>query len=423
MAPPPLRKIFFAMLLICLAASLFLTAVYAPGTLNQPLKFLGNMGGNTIVGMVYAMVIWKMVDILNRRHPWEQRPGLRFMLELAGIILIVIVLATLTHFIWGAALGASPGESLKSLEFSYYVTSLFIPVLATLFMEARGFFRNWRKALLRTERLKFSDLQTRHAYLQNQIKPHFLFNSLNVLSSLVHKNPDLAERFISELSKLFRRLLEMDSREIVPLQEEIEAFNSYLFLVKMRFGEALQVEVADHQAFQQHFIPPFTLQLLLENAVKHNDMAQDQPMLVRVDFQDDYVVVANTFRPKARAEEKSTGIGLKNLRERYGLMTRKQVRVGNTENEFIVHIPLLDSAEPMEKMNGARRWSEGFLGFHENWEKVEKIAADGSLIVEEKWSSKTPFGEQSWTRQRRKKQREPRRSRWGRRGKENDGKT
>lgn len=349
MAAPPFRKIFFAMLMVCMAFSLFFTVVYSSAAINHPAKFLGIVGGNVLVGMAYSLIIWKLVDVLNQRHPWQERPGLRFMVELVGLILTVTVLTTITYVLWGAAEGQPPGETLKQLRFAHYVNSLYIPAIVTLFVEARGFLRNWRKALLRAEQLKFSDLQTRHAYLQNQIKPHFLFNSLNVLASLVHKDPDLAEKFINELSKLYRRLLEMDSREIVPLQEEIDAFTSYLFLVKMRFGEALMVETGDYQALKNYFIPPFTLQLLLENAVKHNEMAQDQPLLVRVEFQGEHVQMANTFRPKIRAAEKSTGIGLKNLRERYKLMTRKQIQVETTSSEFIVRIPLLDNAEPLEK--------------------------------------------------------------------------
>lgn len=349
MGLPPFRKIFLAMLMICVAFSLFFTAVYSSAAIHQPAKFFGILAGNIVVGMSYSLIIWKMVDVLNQRHPWQNRPGLRFMAELGGLVLTVMVIATLAYLVWGAFSGEPPGESLSHLSFAYYVNSLYIPAIVTMFVEARSFLKNWRKALLRAERLKFNNLQTRHAYLQNQIKPHFLFNSLNVLASLVHKDPDLAEKFINELSKLYRRLLEMDSREIVPLQEEMDAFTSYLFLVKMRFGDALNVAIADYQSFKNYFIPPFTLQLLLENAVKHNEMAQDQPMLVRVDFQPDYVVVSNTFRPKIRASEKSTGIGLKNLKGRYHLMTRKQILVEMTPVEFIVRIPLLDNAEPHDK--------------------------------------------------------------------------
>jgi hypothetical protein len=342
---------WIAAFVVSVGIGLFFVVVYSPQLLHSShwVSLVWALSANTIIGLTYFGYLWKLVDYLNRRLPWEKSPGKRLLAEVVGVLFIILNVATGALIWFGLYAGDSWAEIRQRLSVEAYVNASYTPIIVTMFMEARGFLRQWRAALMRAERLRFANLEARHAYLQHQIKPHFLFNSLNVLASLVHKDADLAERFIHELSKLYRRLLEMDAHEVVPLAEEMAAFESYLFLVKMRFGESLQVQVGDFSALPEKCVPPFTLQLLLENAVKHNEMAKDRPVEISLAFDENHAVITNLLRPKARPDEKSTGIGLKNLRQRYALLSEQPLVVTKTEQQFVVKIPLLDPAEASPK--------------------------------------------------------------------------
>lgn len=179
--------------------------------------------------------------------------------------------------------------------------------------------------------------------LKNQVSPHFLFNSLSILSSLVHVDANLSEKFIDQLSKAYRYILEQKDNETVSLKTELDFLNSYAFLLKIRFENKFDVDISitDHEAEEYH-IAPLTLQLLIENCVKHNRMSQREPLIIRILITDDYLVVANPVRPRDETERlSSTGIGLANIKNRYQLLTTRSVQIAKQNDLFTVKIPLL----------------------------------------------------------------------------------
>lgn len=298
---------------------------------------------NIVIGLVYFWYLWSLVEYLNRRLPWVEHPGKRFIVELGGVLLIVLNVSIGAYVWYGLMEGWIWTKGIQYYSLRLFISSTYLPVLVTLFMEARWFLFNWKETLLRAERLKFSNLEAQHDYLRQQIKPHFLFNSLNVLASLVHKDADLAEKFVLELSALYRRLLEMHDRDTVSLREELTAFESYVFLMKMRFGDALKVEIQAPDVQDNYVIPPFTLQLLLENAVKHNEMSQSNPITVQVEMNEPCITVRNTRKPKLRPTEPSTGIGLDNLKKRYQLLSDQPLEVVSDATTFLVKVPILSA--------------------------------------------------------------------------------
>ncbi|WP_421830368.1 sensor histidine kinase [Larkinella sp.] len=194
---------------------------------------------------------------------------------------------------------------------------------------------------IQTERLEKESAQAQFMALKNQVNPHFLFNSLSILSSLVEVDAKLSVQFINRLSKAYRYILEQRDNERTRLQTELDFIDAYTFLLKIRFDEKLQVAITVSETDANRYaIAPLTLQLLIENAVKHNQMSAQKPLLVSIYTEGDYLVVANPLQLRPQ-NDSSTGVGLQNIMNRYALLTDRPVWVGEQDDQFVVKIPLL----------------------------------------------------------------------------------
>ena len=195
-----------------------------------------------------------------------------------------------------------------------------------------------RENLLLAQR---AQVETQLKLLQQKVDPHFLFNNLNVLSSLVERNPAAASEFVTHFTRLYRYILQHRDAEIVSLDEELAFARNYIYLVEQRFGLAYRFEVAlAAEQAQKHMIIPTALQGLIENAVKHNEGSARLPLLVRIAMAGDYLTVSNQLRPKSPASD-SAGTGLENLQARYRLLTDRPVEVSREAESFAVRLPLL----------------------------------------------------------------------------------
>jgi sensor histidine kinase YesM len=199
-----------------------------------------------------------------------------------------------------------------------------------------------RDAQLQTEELKKKNIEAQFEILRNQVNPHFLFNSLNVLSSLVHENPDLASDFIERLSKVYRYLLSNRNQKLVALKEEVSFLHSYLFLLSVRYPDNLRTNLEiPAEYLEKYFIPPATLQILIENVIKHNVVSHKKPLTIRISNKHgNYLTVSNNLQEKL-SKTPSTSVGLSNIVERYRYLTRQEVIIEKNNNEFRVRIPLL----------------------------------------------------------------------------------
>lgn len=200
-----------------------------------------------------------------------------------------------------------------------------------------------RSMEIRTEQLIKENALAQFEALKNQVSPHFLFNSLSILSSLVHVDANLSEQFIDQLSKAYRYILEQKDNDTVPLGTELDFLNSYAFLLKIRFENKFDVKVlVTGQEAEKYRVAPLTLQLLIENSVKHNRMSQKEPLIVSILIAGDHLVVRNPNRPRNEIERiSSTGIGLANIKSRYQLLSKNPVLVEHDEELFTVKIPLI----------------------------------------------------------------------------------
>jgi hypothetical protein len=286
------------------------------------------------------LFFWKgnqyWVHFWNKRISWLEQPGKRFII---GVV-TVLVYTPLIHIILNETYNLLPGVSI-GLGGEDVIYSILITFFITFFMFARSFLDNWRKASLDTERIKREQMSTKYESLKNQVNPHFLFNSLNALTNLVYEDQDMAADFIRKLSKVYRYVLDNQSKEVVPLETELAFVNSYLFLQRIRFDDKLKVNI-DVKGYEKTMIPPIALQMLFENAIKHNTIAEEEPLTIDVYVENEkMLVIKNNLQKKNIPIEESAGVGLKNVQARFEFLSQTKVEIKETDIEFIVKLPLL----------------------------------------------------------------------------------
>ena len=210
-------------------------------------------------------------------------------------------------------------------------------------MHARGFMNNWKAAVgkeTKIQKVIAGSASAQFDALKNQLDPHFLFNSLNVLTSLIDEDPDNAQRFTTSLSKVYRYVLEQKNKELVTVDDELNFARTYMSLLKMRFEDSIIFDIPEKVSNPEAKVVPLSLQLLLENAVKHNTVAENKPLHIKIFELDNTLVVSNNKQPN-HVVKKSSGVGLANIAQRYGLLTKRKMVIDETAKTFSVAIPML----------------------------------------------------------------------------------
>jgi sensor histidine kinase YesM len=226
------------------------------------------------------------------------------------------------------------GDQLNMTVYSSVGLTIFI----SLILHSRSFLLSWKETKIESERYQKESIAARYESLKNQVNPHFLFNSLNALTNLVYEDQDKAVKFIKQLSEVYRYVLDTRERELVSLSEEVAFLTSYIYLQQIRFGEKLQVHL---KIDAEGMVAPLALQMLIENAIKHNIVSEDDPLTIRIYTDEGYLVVENNLQKKLISAEPSVGIGLENICNRYKFLSNKQVEVTEASNIFKVRLPLI----------------------------------------------------------------------------------
>ncbi|MEZ5071074.1 MAG: histidine kinase [Bacteroidales bacterium] len=285
-----------------------------------------------------------LVDILDKRLPWLEAPIKRLVVQLVSLFLFSAFMIFLGFYAWFAIY---EDLSLKEMFFFIlpYVKVVYIFVfLSLLIANTLLFFKNWKESVVKQEELKRAHLALQNQSLRDQLQPHFMFNSLSSLLTLIDTDPENAKQFVHKLSAVYRYVLEQRDQELVPLEEELGFLLDYVFLMRIRYGENLRVEIRG-TAGTSSLLVPLSLQMLVENAIKHNEISADHPLLVRVVLEKEVVRVENELR-KRDAGRSSTGTGLENLSKRLRYFTDSELRIRETDREFTVVLPLLH-AQPV----------------------------------------------------------------------------
>ena len=294
---------------------------------------------------IYTLVLWEGTRLIfirvTRRYPnlsdWRKR--------LKWILMLAIVFTAVSCSIVGVILNAIPnlGEhNPMPKPLAAYGASYIMLAMVGAIYESMRFFNLWKKVLVEKEQIERAHLSSQLEGLRNQVNPHFLFNSLNTLIYLIPEDTNKAVRFVQQLSKVYRYVLESRDNGLIPLREELEFLHAYIYLQHERFGDNLQVAIRIPDTRQNAAIVPLSLQMLFENAIKHNIISTEKPLRIEVFTENDHLVVRNNLQRKNQVMD-STGVGLQNIRDRYRMLVDKDVEVIVSQQFYTVLLPLAHS--------------------------------------------------------------------------------
>jgi len=293
-----------------------------------------------IISMLLSGGISEIVRFSDKRFPWLEKPIQRLLFDVA----VVIVYSFVVAFILASVFSLLVWDYFTLENFNVdaildsTTTPIFIALIITAFFTSRSFLIEWKRAAIETEKMKNEKLESQYQGLKDQLNPHFLFNSLNVLSNLVYEDADKANRFIEQLSRIYRYVLEVQNEEFVTLETELAFASSFMELQKTRFGDKFLFEVNVPET-RNYGIAPLSLQLLLENIFKHNAATKDKPLQIWIAQHKDVLIVKNNIQ-KRESESDGTGLGLKNISERTRHLTGKTIQIDTSEEYFTVTVPL-----------------------------------------------------------------------------------
>lgn len=275
----------------------------------------------------------------SKKLDWTKNPKKANTISLLMYIVFGLIYSSLIPYLYDLWWEVSPSE----IRFDVFVKGLMIfslHLIVVLMFYSTQLATHWNKSIEKNEVLKRENLAAKFEALKNQVNPHFLFNSLNTLSGVVESKPELATDFIKKLSDIYRYVLEQSDKELVSIQDEMKFVEDYIFLSKMRFGEAL-IFNSVLPANSNVQVVPLGIQMLVENAIKHNAIASDMPLKIELGFKNEFLFLRNNIQPKNTIISDKKPQGLENLKKRYDYLSNSGVEISKTRNEFLVKLPII----------------------------------------------------------------------------------
>lgn len=295
--------------------------------------------------LIFTFVMWEAARFAIRMsrylYPGLQRIRAR-LLCLAALLVVLAVVIGSWHVWMEQWMGFWQADEISLFSYLYSIgmTLFFCQLIAGVY-EALYYLEQWKKSVQATEALEKRNLQSQLESLKNQVTPHFLFNSLNSLSGLVEEDPKRALRFIEELSSIYRYLLQSNEKQLITLSRELEFINAYFYLLKTRFEGGLFLSIEIAPGMNEYLLPPLTLQILVENAVKHNMISESMPLHIKI-YTDEggNLIVLNNLQ-KRKASIPSSKMGLVNISAKYQLLNQPDIIIHETTAHFQVVVPLI----------------------------------------------------------------------------------
>lgn len=290
-----------------------------------------------------VIIIWQgnesIDNYLNKKYLWIENTKKRLIIQsVLSVVFTSITLFTLMYLLHQLRFGDGRIINRKMMEIFPPAIIFTFALLAVKI--GSEFFNALKNSLLEVEKYKAESANAQLQNLKNQLNPHFLFNNLSVLTSLVYKNQDKAADFINELAKVYRYVLDTKNAELVPLQDELDFINHYIYLQEIRFEDSILFEINVEESKKTTYLLPMCLQMLVENTIQHNETSQANPLKVMIYTQNNSLVIENPILPRAHVAV-STKTGLKNIEQRYSFFTDEKVVIQNNGVIFKVILPLI----------------------------------------------------------------------------------
>jgi sensor histidine kinase YesM len=283
----------------------------------------------------------KLISKYTEKLDWSKNPKranlISFLLLVGyGIIMSVSIPYVVDRFVWGM----SGKEVFYDVSAKAFITMV-MDLVVIYFYYSTFLVNHWIKSIENNEELKRENLQAKYEALKNQVNPHFLFNSLNTLSGLVEQKPELATDFIKKLSDIYRYVLEQNDKELVSINDELKFVEDYVFLSQMRFGKGL-IFYSHLTKNQNSQVAPLGIQMVVENAIKHNIISDDMPLKIEMESENGFIVVKNNLQKKKTIISGKEPLGLENLKKRYAYLSGVEVEVIESDGKFIVKLPIIE---------------------------------------------------------------------------------
>lgn len=341
------KKVYRILLILIrdLLILIFIGNILSIFTIPRELWNLDTVLRNCLFSILIGYPAWKgmtgIMIIMEKKHPWLKSPLKRLVYQVLALTLFFGSLIFFGMFLWALlredlSFQIILDEAVPSLKVAF----IFM-FLSLLLGNAVLFFKNWKEAAIQQEELKRAHLALQYQSLKDQVRPHFLFNSLSSLATLINTDTEKATQFVHRLSDVYRYVLEQRENELVSLKEDLKFMEDYVFLQKIRFGKNLKVET-NLTLDLNRLVIPLSLQLLVENAIKHNEISTEHPLHITISSTGNgHVIVKNNLRPK-EVSEPSLGTGLENLKKQISYFSGEPMLVLEESEAFIVRIPTIE---------------------------------------------------------------------------------
>ena len=290
-----------------------------------------------------AFLVYGLVAILLRnRFPQEEQLTKRLIFSVVIFILMSAVL--LSVMLRGFELIGFLNYRFSEADFTKsFLVLVVMNVFLTFLEEGVSRFEQYKATVKETEELKKEYMQSQLLSLKSQVNPHFLFNGLNTLSSLINENPEKAEKFLDELSKVYRYLLRSSEEQLVPLKTELTFISSYYHLLKARYGDGIELTIDVAEEEQEQLIPPLTMQILFENTLSQNSISKNQPLQIHISYNNNWLEIKNNNQ--ARINNNASEKGLENIANKYVLLGQPYIGIDNDSKERIIRLPLIPNTQ------------------------------------------------------------------------------
>ena len=292
-----------------------------------------------------ALFIWLgnllISKFLDKHFSWQRYGNWRFFSQQFIILIYSLSMINLSYVLFKVFLTETNPNWVQLIVANVYGILIIVPVSSIYF--GIYFLKSWNQSKLEEERLQKESTKAQLLALRNHLDPHFLFNNLNILSALIDTDRKQSQEYLEKFAEVYRVILQTDKEELITLRDELKFVEAYIYLVKIRFQDLLEIKIKVAKEKLGFELPPLTIQMLIENALKHNVITEDDPLKVEVTSAGNFLIVTNNLNKNLNA--KGQGSGLDNISLRYSYYTDNRVQIEETEDKFTVKVPLIDIEE------------------------------------------------------------------------------